>query len=450
MCKAIKAASNTVAIDCVKEFAETKHSSLLPTNKKEHKDLLVKIVTMHPEYFCTIEIAEVAIKAAIPKNIQKQKKLLTIVFNELIKNIDNIEIALRGNIDELHNKVSSNGMLADIKELFSEEFLEKVLKKDYFDGYISSDEMINAQKIMFKHMCEVTTQNNLSCVQGFVQEHPALLIKIAGDNIVRDSITDSILQEAVLASINPTGRGCAKHQEDNYWHDYWYKYSKKVMDQILELYLKSAGIKDAKIISADCVFDDASKFDFVKNLLAKIPVEFAVSDNVISDSISGSNNITKLLIPINLYNKHWVGLALKHSLDKIIAYYMDSENRTMPKTLKSSFEVGLAKLYPNLHIEITEQQVQSQKYNNCGPEVIENFIAICGGIRVTEEEALDIHSLLFEDSVLKQELIYPALVITLRNGEDNKQFNGDNVIYNLAETSTQCLLSGEEGMLIVQ
>jgi hypothetical protein len=115
----------------------------------------------------------------------------------------------------------------------------------------------------------------------------------------------------------------------------------------------------------------------------------------------------------------------------------------MFKTLRSSFEGELAKLYPNLHIEITEQQVQEQKYNNCGLEMIKNLIAMCGGIRVTEEEALEAHSLLFEDSVLKQGIINTPLVIISRIGDDNKQSNSDNVIYGFAGTFAQDLL-GEE------
>jgi hypothetical protein len=79
---------------------------------------------------------------------------------------------------------------------------------------------------------------------------------------------------------------------------------------------------------------------------------------------------------------------------------MDSEGKSIPAALRNSLASGLSKSYPNFHIEITEQQVQDQKYNNCGLEVIENFIAICGISRVSEDNALAVHSLLFEQSLL--------------------------------------------------
>ncbi|UCM85899.1 MAG: hypothetical protein LF885_01145 [Rickettsia endosymbiont of Culicoides impunctatus] len=91
---------------------------------------------------------------------------------------------------------------------------------------------------------------------------------------------------------------------------------------------------------------------------------------------------------------------IEHSLDQIIAYYMDSEGEYIPEVLKNSLENELVKLYPDLHIEITEQPVASQKYNNCGSEVIENLVTSCGIPRITEDDVLAIHSLLVEDKQL--------------------------------------------------
>ncbi len=169
------------------------------------------------------------------------------------------------------------------------------------------------------------------------------------------------------------------------------------LDRLLELRLKSAEITNAKIISIDYVFDDDSKSNFVKDLMTKI------SDNLVVSKVSssqGSNNITKLLIPINLNSKHWVGLAVEYDPNKITIYYMASERKQIPRFLKDNLKDGLVELYPGLHIKVIELQVAGQKYNNCGVETIENLIAMCGVPRLPEDEALVIHSLLCEDSLL--------------------------------------------------
>ncbi|WP_342256968.1 tetratricopeptide repeat protein [Rickettsia endosymbiont of Aspidapion aeneum] len=386
-----------------------------------------------------------------------QKEVMEIVGEAVISDIqDSIyklcERAVKG---QWENK----GLFAQksCSKFFEEKYLHSKLKSQN-QSEIPNEKIERVQMIMFKYMCAsiINSDNkDMTCVSYFAKEYPTLLKKIANqqpeyfvkEQVVKAAIpTDTNLQNKVLSKLNEmiTGQGTREYEEGNY-DEYWYEYSKQAMDQLLELRLKSTGIENAKIISADYVFNDSSKFDFIRDLLAKIPVEFTVSDN-----INGSNdnhNITKLLIPINLYNKHWVGLVLEHSSDKVTVYYMDSENKPMTKILRSSFEDELAKLYPDLHIKITEQQVQEQKYNNCGLEVIENLIAMCCGIRVTQDEALALHSLLFQDSVLKQGIIDTSLAPTLRIGEDNKQLNSDNVIYRFAETSTQYLL-GEEGMLL--
>ncbi len=45
-------------------------------------------------------------------------------------------------------------------------------------------------------------------------------------------------------------------------------------------------------------------------------------------------------------------------------------------------------------------QVEAQKYNNCGSEVIENFMQYLTGERVDQESAVAVHSMLLEDALI--------------------------------------------------
>ncbi len=44
--------------------------------------------------------------------------------------------------------------------------------------------------------------------------------------------------------------------------------------------------------------------------------------------------------------------------------------------------------------------VEQQKYANCGPEVIENFILYLTGKRLSQEKAIELHSKLVENALL--------------------------------------------------
>ena len=44
--------------------------------------------------------------------------------------------------------------------------------------------------------------------------------------------------------------------------------------------------------------------------------------------------------------------------------------------------------------------MEQQKYNNCGPEVIENFMQYLTGERIDQDSAIAIHSILFEDTII--------------------------------------------------
>ena len=165
---------------------------------------------------------------------------------------------------------------------------------------------------------------------------------------------------------------------------YWNQYSKQGMKELLKLRLENIEAEEVEIISPNYVWDDS--FSSAERLINEIIYSLGVQD--------------KVLICLNLYNKHWVGLAIDKTSNKINISYMDSEQQKIPLLLKDKFIEALAIACPKHQINITEIEIELQRYNNCGPETIENFIAYLNGNRVSQEDAVLLHSQLLENELL--------------------------------------------------
>ena len=77
---------------------------------------------------------------------------------------------------------------------------------------------------------------------------------------------------------------------------------------------------------------------------------------------------------------------------------LTSEQQPIPNLLKDKILLAFSAAYSWYYINILEPELEIQKYNNCGAEVIENFTAFITGERIiSQENALIIHSLLLED-----------------------------------------------------
>jgi len=73
-------------------------------------------------------------------------------------------------------------------------------------------------------------------------------------------------------------------------------------------------------------------------------------------------------------------------------YYIDPENKEIPSSL--------AQIFREYQLDTKELILEPQKYANCGPEVIENFMLCLTGKRLSQEEAISYHSLLVERKLL--------------------------------------------------
>ena len=228
------------------------------------------------------------------------------------------------------------------------------------------------------------------------KEHPEYLV----DGSVVRALTNAghitEQEKKQLLEANFAGKATYEHAEGLY-HDYFSTYSKVGMEELLKLRLQQNNETqndNTKIFIPDYAVD--------KNLGC---LERLISD--IKSKLTEFNQLpATLLISINYDAEHWVGMSVEFVDGKINVTYMDPEGNSMPKSLNDGLKVELAKSYPNTSIEITEKEVESQKYNNCGLEVIENLIAAVAGeaARIEQDEILEAHSILYEQHLIENAL----------------------------------------------
>ena len=283
--------------------------------------------------------------------------------------------------------LNSPSILGDwgTKRYLSEKFLKKSL------GKLSSAENIKiAQMLCFEAMClgvMNSKKKDFNCIKEFAKAYPELLSQIIAEHpeymvdgsIVKICVNDPTTLTRLLGE-NFSGQGNGEHEAA----DPWMEYTKIGMDELLTLRLEAADQMDVKTIMPNYVYDGSK--ENAKKLANEI-----------------SNNLgEKSLIVLNLFGKHWVGLVIEKDAETIDIQYMDSEQEIMPSQLQESLISQVAQDFPQHNIQVTTTELESQKYNNCGPEVIENITShLLGWGRTTsQEDAVAIHSVLLEDSLM--------------------------------------------------
>jgi preprotein translocase subunit SecA len=155
---------------------------------------------------------------------------------------------------------------------------------------------------------------------------------------------------------------------------YFGEYTINAIKRILQLRINKAGLEDVTITRGYVLQENY-------NNLQKI----------ISDLTDLKSEI--ILAPLNLYNKHAAGImGVKDSVNNLRIYYIDSSNKNIPVRLKQIFVDN------SLHIERLPSE--QQKYGNCGPEVIENFMLYLTGERLSQEDAIVYNSRLVEQELM--------------------------------------------------
>jgi tetratricopeptide (TPR) repeat protein len=173
-----------------------------------------------------------------------------------------------------------------------------------------------------------------------------------------------------------------KGQGTSYVIDSNLEYYNSALDQILGLRLKEIGHNGKAVVLQSQYFEEG----FAKKLANDVVVMLS------------SGDAETVFAPVNLYNKHWLGLSFKWLGAKIEVTYMDSEQRAIVPRLKEGLERGLA--MNGYQTQFSVARLEQQRYNNCGLEVIENFVYYLTGTRATQETAVYVHSLLVENNLL--------------------------------------------------
>jgi uncharacterized protein YehS (DUF1456 family) len=174
-----------------------------------------------------------------------------------------------------------------------------------------------------------------------------------------------------------------------YISSFYNKYYKNGIDEILILRIQNTLIKNIALIPA------------IK--LNKPSIDVAIT-KAIEELEKGYE---KVIIPCNIEGKHWVGIIIETESHVIKFTYLDAEQNGMYLILKDQIiECSQVTKRPFL---IEESSPEKQKYNNCGPELIENFVYYLTATRATQENAIYLHSLLYETSLLNQEYSYTKI-----------------------------------------
>jgi hypothetical protein len=184
--------------------------------------------------------------------------------------------------------------------------------------------------------------------------------------------------------------------------EYWLNYNEKALETILEqrlLYNKSINMQNIKIFKTLVITNSHSNY-----------FNFYLSEVIqnIKQSLNTDNQDMKVILPIlisqSAYVSHWVGTIFEKVGNVIKITYLDSENQLMPSILTNALVSEL-----NHNVVLYQPLLETQRYNNCGPETIENTNLILTGSRPTQEGEIPLHSLLYENSVLDPVLSAPQI-----------------------------------------
>jgi len=253
-------------------------------------------------------------------------------------------------------------------------------------------------------------QGGAALNEEFVQNLPDVLRQFNGDGITAKREEYRAIAEASNDSQNVapcseedekmSGEGSLKLQPEYHklspidpFYNRYYKYG---LDEMLVLRLKDANLQDIAMLPA-----------FKLNIYTLQTTLSQITKKI-------DEGFDKVIIPCNIEGKHWIGFLFQKTVDSLKILYLDSEHGKLAVSFKNQFIEYFQGEYQE--VLMIEKVVERQKYNNCGPEVIENFIKYLGKERLPQDEAVYYHSQLLEQSLLslsmKRFLDYDDYIMT--------------------------------------
>lgn len=139
---------------------------------------------------------------------------------------------------------------------------------------------------------------------------------------------------------------------------------------------------------------------FAKPLVLRLEYSSSLKNcgsRVITSFVNGKNIV---FTPVNLNGEHWVGLIFEKPTkeNNIKVSYLDSEQ----KQIKANFKELIVKYLKSEGFDSKVKNIvlEKQVTGNCGPELIENLIWCLTGERVSQDQAVPLHSHLLEENLL--------------------------------------------------
>ncbi len=136
------------------------------------------------------------------------------------------------------------------------------------------------------------------------------------------------------------------------------------------------------------------------------------SDNNITSMIKeiiavfSQQNFIKILVPFNLYKKHWTGFIFEKSGEYALEIkYFDPENTKVPFELQNYIVTSLLCQFGYV-VNFTQMEVEQQLFDNCGSEVVENFMLHITGERAAQEDAVPLHFSLIEAQLTRSQPLH--------------------------------------------
>ena len=287
-----------------------------------------------------------------------------------------------------------------IEERILQQYQDGKLSKDCTDANIKVNIKVNIkgiEKVDFESYCK--SQLGISMAD----------LEFDGTEcwISLDKKSIAILQEKLnTQSFNDedekkmSGEGSLKLQPEYHklspidpFYNRYYKYG---LDEMLVFRLKDANLQDIATLPA-----------FKLNIYTLQTTLSQITKKI-------DEGFDKVIIPCNIEGKHWIGFLFQKTVDSLKILYLDSEHGKLAVSFKNQFIEYFQGEYQE--VLMIEEVVERQKYNNCGPEVIENFIKYLGKERLPQDEAVYYHSQLLEQSLLslsmKRFLDYDDYIMT--------------------------------------
>ena len=125
-----------------------------------------------------------------------------------------------------------------------------------------------------------------------------------------------------------------------------------------------------------------------------------------------SNTVSKSLYPVNLYNRHWVAVAIDHSSMQM--HWMDSMGDSSYLVIAEFIVQKLQ--YTGMSFQLTNIVVEQQKYNNCGWEVYRNMLSYVSNKTISQEGVIEEYSTQYEKHLIKVTMVEDGLT-PLREGK---------------------------------